>query len=66
MFNVNEFNKAVLERNFNYQTLAKGIGITEGTLRKKIKTGNFAIREINAIQETLLLNMDELNKIFFE
>ena len=67
MFDVNEFNKAVLERNFNYSTLAKEIGITEKTLRKKVnQTGNFTIKEINAIQEILLLNMVELNNIFFK
>lgn len=67
MFDVNEFNKAVLERNFNYPTLAKEIGITEKTLRKKVnQTGNFTIKEINAIQEILLLNMVELNNIFFK
>ncbi len=66
MFNVNEFNKAILERDFNYSILAEKIGLKERILKDKIKDkGRFTIKEINAIQEALLLNMDELNKIFF-
>ena len=65
MVNIRKLRGKMVEEDFSVEKLAETIGINRATLYRKLETGNFSIKEANAIAIALNLTNDELNAIFF-
>jgi len=63
MLQVNELKAEFVRNNMTQKQVAKAIGISEQTLRRRFKTGIFGTDEIQKLTE--LLNLENPQYIFF-
>ena len=67
MVNVDKLRGKIVECRMTIEDLAKEVGVDRATLYRRINGGGgaFTIEEADKIAKALLLDADELNKIFF-
>lgn len=66
--NINKLNGRITENGYTKKSFAKEFGITEATLRKKIKEkdNDFTISESLKVKELLNLSNSDYLEIFFD
>lgn len=48
-----------------HEQVAKCIGVNRGTLERKLRSGDFSIRQVHGLMEAVPLTMDDVHGIFF-
>lgn len=66
MIDVNKLRGAIIEKGKTQQEVAYEIGMNKSTFYKKMKEGgNFSIREVQKLFETIPLSKEKAIEIFF-
>ncbi len=66
MVNTEEIKSKMRESGISYEELATKLGITVSTLYRKLKSGNFIIREAILLAKSLRFTSSDVLRIFFE
>lgn len=68
MVHINMLKSKMVERGVNSEKLAEALGVNLQTYYRRLKNdgANLRISDVQTITETLRLNTDEFNAIFFD
>lgn len=65
MIRINKLRARIVEREMTIGTVADRMGINRSTFYRKMRTGEFTVREVRSLSEILNLSPDQITEIFF-
>lgn len=65
MIRINKLRARIVEREMTIGTVADRMGINRSTFYRKMRTGEFTVREVRSLSEILALSPSDITEIFF-
>lgn len=66
MVKIKKIKALMVENDYNQSLLAKALNITEKTMSRRFKMGDFTLEEVSKIRDLLKIDNDTLLKIFLD